>query len=77
VISVPLPDIIFVPFLFSLVALFACYLYYAVWRAAPRAPSRRERIYRCAACGHVYVEARDVPMARCPRCDNMNEAMKR
>ena len=43
----------------------------------PRATLTQGRLYRCAACGHVYAEERDVPMARCPSCDRFNEAVRR
>lgn len=76
-IRVSQPMLIFVPFLFSLVALFAAAVYYAARRSALRVRKSGSRIYRCAACDHVYVDARDVPLARCPRCACLNEAVKR
>ena len=36
----------------------------------------RESIYECAECGHVYAFARSRPMDRCPRCGNLNEAVR-
>ncbi|HPG00013.1 MAG TPA: hypothetical protein PLE77_08080 [Kiritimatiellia bacterium] len=65
------------PLLFTLVALFACGLYYSYRRAEPRVKASRTRIYRCSVCRHVYVDSRDVPLARCTRCGCLNEAVKR
>lgn len=76
-IHVPLTSLIFVPFLFTLVLLFAAGLYYAARQSAPRLKTSRARIYRCSVCRHVYVDARDVPLARCSRCGCLNEAVKR
>jgi len=45
-----------------------------------RVRARRKRasnIYRCAVCRRVYVETRDLPLARCPHCSCMNEVVKR
>ncbi|WP_372806889.1 hypothetical protein [Pontiella sp.] len=36
----------------------------------------RDRIYKCAECGHVYAFARSRPMDRCPRCGHLNEAVR-
>lgn len=68
---------ILLPLLFALVAVFACGLYYAARQEQPAKDGRRMRIYRCSVCHHVYVDPRDVPMLRCPRCSCMNEAVKR
>ena len=65
------------PVVLALVALFAAWIYYGARRLWPQKPLAEGRIYRCAACGHVYVEGRDVPMSRCPRCDRINEAVRR
>jgi len=76
-IRVALPNLIFVPFLFTLVAVFLCSLYYSARRETPKVKKSRARIYRCAVCEHVYVDSRDVPLARCPRCGCLNEAVRR
>ena len=68
---------LFSKLLFTLVALFACGLYYSYRRAEPRVKASRTRIYRCSVCRHVYVDSRDVPLARCTRCGCLNEAVKR
>lgn len=38
--------------------------------------SKRERIYECTSCGHVYAIARSRPMDRCPRCSQLNDAVR-
>jgi hypothetical protein len=76
-IYVALPTLIFIPFLFTLVAVFLCSLYYAFSRGTLKVKGTRARIYRCAVCYHVYVDSRDVPLARCPRCGCLNEAVRR
>ncbi len=76
-IRVPLDLMILIPFLFALVALFTAAIYYTARRSARAERKTRARIYRCSACNHVYVDARDVPLARCPRCACLNEAVKR
>jgi len=30
-------------------------------------------LFRCEQCRHVYVDDRDVPTARCPRCRRIND----
>lgn len=72
-----LPHLILVPFVFTLLALFGVALYYAAFRPVTARRRARGRIYRCASCAHVYVFERDVPLARCPRCACLNEAVKR
>jgi hypothetical protein len=42
----------------------------------PLRKAARNRIYRCQVCEHVYLDARDVPLARCDRCGCLNEAVK-
>lgn len=61
----------------TLVILFGAWLYYANQTAWPQQPLAEGRLYRCAACQHVYVDSRNVPMARCPKCDRFNEAVRR
>ena len=52
-------------------------VYYAV-RRVRWAPRHRAApfIFRCAVCGHVYLDRRNVPMAECGKCGNMNESIK-
>lgn len=68
-------------FVFLLIAnlsmVFAATLYYSV-RGYRRTPRRRAApfIFRCSVCGHVYLDHRNVPMAECEKCGNMNENVK-
>ncbi|MDY0145975.1 MAG: hypothetical protein RBS84_08335 [Kiritimatiellia bacterium] len=52
-------------------------VYYALRRVRW---TRRHRaapfIFRCSVCGHVYLDRRNVPMAECGKCGNMNESIK-
>ena len=50
-------------------------LYYNL-RALHRPNREKESIYKCAECGHVYAFARNRPMDRCPRCGNLNDAVR-
>lgn len=51
-------------------------LYYSIRSMHHRAGRRRDSIYHCAECGHVYSFARHRPMDRCPRCGALNEAVR-
>lgn len=70
-------DALLWPPVFALVAIFAAWIYYEARARWPEKPLAEGRLYRCAACGHVYVESRDVPVSRCPRCDRLNDAVRR
>ncbi len=61
----------------NLGAVFAVSLYYSVRRArwTPRQRAAPQ-IFRCTVCGHVYLDRRNVPMAECTKCGNMNESVK-
>jgi rRNA maturation endonuclease Nob1 len=76
---VPLPHVFALPVGFCLVALLLLALGYASRRrrAVRRASRRRERLYRCGECAKVYTDRRDVPLAGCPRCGTLNEAVRR
>ncbi len=76
-IPIPVYDLPLIPLVFGLVLLAVAGVYYSArHRKAGRRPPQN-RIYRCVACGHVYVDARDIPLARCGRCGLMNEAVRR
>ena len=47
-IHVALPHLIFIPFLFTLVAVFLASVYYSARRETPKVKGARARIYRCA-----------------------------
>lgn len=66
-----------VPVVFALVGIFGAWIYYASRRSWHGSALGEGRLYRCSACGHVYEEARDVPTSRCPRCDRLNDAVRR
>ena len=74
--SVGLTEAIVIPMLFHLMIVLVCWLYYLVRDGAPQLTAGQNRIYRCQVCEHVYLDARDVPLARCPRCGCLNEAVK-
>lgn len=67
---------ILIPMLFYLAVVLICWLYYLLRDHAPRLARKRNRIYRCHVCEHVYLDARDVPLARCNRCGSLNEAVR-
>lgn len=52
-------------------------VYYAVrrYRWTPRSRAA-PTVFRCAVCGHVYLDRRNVPMSECEKCGNMNESIK-
>ncbi len=74
--DVSLPALILVPMVFHLVIIGLCWLYYLIRDNALRLAPSRSRIYRCQVCEFVYLDARDVPLARCPRCGCLNEAVR-
>lgn len=65
------------PLTLTLAAILLGWLFYTVRDSAWQTPVARARIYRCAVCTHVYVDNRDVPLARCRRCGCLNEAIRR
>ena len=65
------------PVAVNLVGIFALWLYYSRRNVWPARPLQRGKIFRCGGCGIVYVDGRDLPMARCPRCSVFNEAIRR
>jgi hypothetical protein len=75
--QVRLSTLVLLPMCANLLVIFTWWMYDILMRSLRRAPSARARIYRCAVCEHVYVDARDVPLARCSRCGCLNEAVRR
>lgn len=49
---------------------------YYNFRSLHRPARDKENIYECAHCGHIYTIARSRPMDRCPRCGELNEAVR-
>ena len=76
-IETALPNLILIPLTFNLLIILGWWLLYNLWELRRYTPPARARIYRCAVCKHVYVDARDMPLARCSRCGCLNEAVKR
>ena len=74
--SVGLTHALVVPMLVHLIGVLVCWIYYMGRESALRLVSQRNRIYRCQICEHVYLDARDVPLARCTRCGCLNEAVR-
>jgi hypothetical protein len=74
--DVTIPNLLLVPLVWTLASIFLGWLYYGI-RSTARSLSAGSRIYRCRVCEHVYLEERDVPLARCPRCGCLNEAIRR
>ena len=76
-IPLTLPDWLVYFLILNLSMVFAATLYYSV-RGYRRMPRHRAApfIFRCSVCGHVYMDRRNVPMAECERCGNMNENVK-
>jgi len=62
-----------VPFLITILFLMIIWLYYALRDAQRMDLQPKERIYRCNVCQHVYVDGRDLPLVRCPRCGCLND----
>ncbi len=60
----------------ALVGLFLYWCFYEMTRFASSKP-QAGKVYRCQVCIHVYLDSRDVPLARCTRCGCLNEAVKR
>lgn len=65
------------PLTLNLLAIVLWWTYYAVRDSTRKVSASGSRIYRCAVCAHVYADRRDVPLARCPRCGCLNEAVRR
>lgn len=66
--------VFWLPPVFALVTILGVWLYYESRKDPSRESHQHGRLYQCVNCGCVYDEPRQVPMARCPRCDHINEA---
>jgi hypothetical protein len=69
-------NLILIPLIFNLAAISICWICYGLRVPGWRKTTYRERIYRCSICEHVYVDARGVPLSRCPRCGCLNEPVR-
>lgn len=76
-ISLPLPEWLAFFLIANLALIFGATLYYFIrrFRWIPRRQAA-PYVFRCAVCGHVYLDRRNVPMAECEQCGNMNESVK-
>jgi hypothetical protein len=76
-ISLTLPEWLSLFLIANLSLVFAATLYYSV-KWFRRMPTHQSApfIFRCSVCGHVYLDHRNVPMAECEKCGNMNENVK-
>lgn len=74
--NVTLTQLVLIPVLTALWAILVCWGYYLFRAHPPELTTRHNRIYRCQVCEHVYLDAHDVPLARCPRCGVLNESVK-
>ena len=75
-IHVSIENLILIPLTLNLSALLLWWVFYTIKDVARHRPEAPARIYRCAVCRHVYVDARDVPLSRCRRCGCLNEAIR-
>lgn len=73
--ALSLPALVVLLTVFPLAGIGGVALFYAV-RARHRPSRERESLYVCTVCGHVYASARNRPVARCPRCLHLNEAVR-
>lgn len=72
-----LPQLMMVVVWAAITALFLLSVYYSVRRRLRERHARATPyIFRCAVCGHVYFDRRNVPMSECPKCGSMNETVK-
>ncbi len=71
-----LTELMATPVLVHLAVILCCWLYYLGRDYAEEKTSGKNRIYRCQVCEQVYLDARDVPMARCTRCGTLNEVVR-
>ncbi len=63
------------PVVFALIALLAAAVFYD-FVTFRRRRSKRETVYRCDACRHIYTESHRTPLARCPKCGKQNEPVR-
>ncbi len=74
-ISLPL-DLIMVIFVSVPLLVTALLALLYTFRSMHRPLRSQESIYECDHCGHVYAFARNRPMDRCPRCGELNDAVR-
>ena len=64
------------PLTLSLAAIFAAAAVYDFVIFRRRSRNGNKAVYRCAACRHIYTVPRRIPLARCPKCGELNEPVK-
>lgn len=69
--------VILLPTALALGAVVVLWIQHMVRDGMLRRRPRRNAIYRCESCGHVYDDSRNVPLATCRRCGTLNEAVRR
>lgn len=75
--EVPIDWVLVIPLATSLALLLIGAVFYSLRAAEPRRGAARVFIYRCSACGRIYLDHRERPMAACPRCGNLNAPARR
>lgn len=75
-ITLPVQALFVLQALLPLIFILGLWFYYRLRESSRLGAPRDERIYRCQICSHVYVDSRDVPLSRCPRCDTLNEPVR-
>lgn len=68
--------VILVPLFVTLVGILFLGWFYRK-RSYRRPLVSKANIFRCTECGKVYLDPRFVPVAKCPKCSALNEAIKR
>lgn len=64
------------PLALALATILACWLYYGL-RREKRLKDSEQSTYVCQACGYIYVDARNIPLSKCTRCDALNEPIRK
>ncbi len=67
----------FAPVVLCLAIIAMLWFHYERVRRVRRRDRRRPSIYRCAACGCVYEDSRNVPLSACGHCGMLNESVRR
>jgi len=39
--------------------------------------TKKANIFRCVSCKHVYIDTRRVPLSKCPKCNTLNQVIRR
>lgn len=71
-IRLTLGTLVFVGLAVMLGGIFAAWIL-SEWRRQRRERRSFEHVYRCATCGCEFEDSTDESLARCPRCDSLNE----